>query len=226
LTVSDNIVMSGTSTLNLSSATNRGILKAGGDFTAGAGSTVTETSSATTNEIQFTKTGTQIFTNNGSTFSNDINYLVKSTSITQLGNSSSFVLVNTGAKIGLETGGKLDINDGIVTVNGVVTTGASYLGVFKGSANSNMTFGSTGTGAAGTLYFDQTTAGTSNNINTFTHNRSTTGTATLGNDLVIGGPLAFSNGAALIINGTTLTLNGNVTYGAGSGSLTGSSLLI
>ena len=82
-------------------------------------------------------------------------------------------------------------------------------GVFRGSSASKIIVN--GTGAFGTVRFDQTTPGTTNLLSNLTVNR-TTGGFTLGNDLIVSTDVALTDG--------TITLGANnLTIGA-SGTIT------
>jgi hypothetical protein len=113
--------------------------------------------------------------------------------------------------------GNLAIGANTLTLNGTVS-GMSGTNLMTGSASSNLTIG--GTGALGTLFFNQGTDGTTNNIATFTMNRTTSGTVTLGNKLVSGTALTLTNGQ-LLMNNQPLTLNGTFT-GSSANNLVGS----
>jgi len=99
--------------------------------------------------------------------------------------------------------GKLTIYaGGTATLNGNSFSGT---GTIKGSNTSVLNIG--GTGTSGTLYFDQTTPGTTNRIQNFNLSRGTstiTGSITLGNTLQISGTVSLSNGT--FNTGGTLTL--------------------
>ena len=129
-------------------------------------------------------------------------------------------------------GGKFSIGANILTLNG--TSSMSATGYLTGSASSNLTIG--GTGALGSLYFDQTTVGTTNKIQNLTINRTSSGTLTIANALVVStnlylynaavtattANLTLSTGANIFRTAATLsaapTFPGtvNVTYGDGS----------
>ncbi len=109
--------------------------------------------------------------------------------------------------------GALSLNGNTLTLNGTVTG----TGTLTGSSTSDVVVG--GSGALGTLNFTQTTDGTTNALRNFTMNRSS-GTATLGNKLVIlngytptAGVLA-SNGNLVIRS----DVNGTARIGSGSGA--------
>jgi hypothetical protein len=76
----------------------------------------------------------------------------------------------------------------------------------KGSSTSSLII--LGTGAAGTIRFDQTTPGTTNVLQNLTINRTSTGTVTLGNALTLGGNLTLTDGT-LTVGGNTLTYSGS-----------------
>ncbi len=112
--------------------------------------------------------------------------------------------------------GKLSIGAHTLTLNGTVS-GMSASKVLVGNTASALTIG--GTGALGTLFFDQTTPGTSNAVSSFTINRASSGAATLGNAIRIGsGSLNLVDGM-LSDGGNIITLAGNIT---GSGEHGGS----
>jgi hypothetical protein len=101
----------------------------------------------------------------------------------------------------------LDLNGftlylGKTGVASTYNSGIASPGVIKGSATSSISI--LGTGALGTLNFVQTSPGTSNALQNLTINRTSTGTVTLGNALVVAGTLNLTDGA----------LSGSLTYGA------------
>lgn len=87
------------------------------------------------------------------------------------------------------TAGFLQISANTLVLNGTIT---STTGLLRGSSSSNLSIG--GTGALGTLSFDQGTDGTTNILNSLTLNRATSGTATLGNKTVIIDNLTLTDG--------------------------------
>ena len=117
------------------------------------------------------------------------------------------------------SGGKLAIGSNTLTLAGTVSS-MSATNCLTGSSGSNLTIN--GTGALGTLYFNQATPGTTDNIATFTLNRTSSGTAALGSNLRIGTSLVNTSGK-LAIGSNTLTLNGTVSSMSASNCLTGSS---
>ena len=111
----------------------------------------------------------------------------------------------------------LTIGGNTLILNGTVS-GMSATQYLTGSASSNLTIGATG--ALGTIFFNQGTAGTTNRIVTLTMNGG--GSAIMGNNLVSSAALTLTSGSLGIGAGNTLTVNGTFT-GSGSGYLTGSS---
>lgn len=120
-------------------------------------------------------------------------------------NMSSDVTISSGRTLTL-TEGTLNIGDGnLLTLNGNVST---TNGGLSGGSLSDLTIG--GTGAFGTLGFVGT-----QELNNFTINRTSSGTVTLGGDLLINGTFEQTAGN-LILNGNTFTLSGPYSRTAGS----------
>ncbi len=115
------------------------------------------------------------------------------------------------------TSGKLSIGATTLTLTGTISS-MSATNSFTGSASSNLVIN--GTGAAGTIYFNQTTLGTTNQLNSLTINRTSSGTVTLGNPLVMGtgGTLTMTAGELILPSSAAevLTINGAVAYTAGT----------
>lgn len=115
----------------------------------------------------------------------------------------------------------LDLSaDQILFINGyTLTLGGTITGTgkIKGSSASNLSFN--GSGAAGTLYFDLTTPGTTNKLNNITYNRSGQ-TITLGNALQVTGTITPTAGT--LASGGNLTLvsaaSGTASIAQGSGT--------
>lgn len=137
--------------------------------------------------------------------------------ITIPGSLSNYPILNISPTIGnlsIAENASLSINGYTLTINGLVN-GA---GILKGSSSSNLIIG--GSGAGGTLYFDQSVAGTSNALNQFTLNRSSSGTVDLGTALEIKGTITLtqgtiaSGGNQLTISGSTINRNGSSQTGA------------
>ena len=128
---------------------------------------------------------------------------------------------NSGATGNITVNGNLALSGSSVfypgtntlTLNGTVS-GMNATNYLSSSSATSLTIGATS--ALGTLYFDQTTPGTTNNYGTFTMN-GTGGTATLGNALSITNTLALTAGT-LDDGGNTITNTGNIT---GTGTHTG-----
>ena len=79
----------------------------------------------------------------------------------------------------------------------------------KGSTTSSLEI--LGTGAFGTIYFDQTTPGTTNALNNFIINRTSAGSVTLANPVAVSSALTITNG---ILNlGTNIHTAGALTLG-------------
>ncbi|MEN9571538.1 MAG: hypothetical protein RL172_2769 [Bacteroidota bacterium] len=112
---------------------------------------------------------------------------------------------------------KVVIGSNTLTLEGPVSGGTSSRN-FTCSASSNMVV----TGAYNrTLYFDATTAGTTNALNNLTLNH-TGNITTLGNDLTVNGNLTFTQGK-LAISSRTLTLKGTFVHTVSGGLRGGSS---
>ena len=111
---------------------------------------------------------------------------------------------------GFSLTGSPTINGALTLTNGKLTIGANTLslaGTVASMSATNSLVGSassilsvSGAGALGSLFFDQTTDGTTNKLSSFTINRTTSGTLTLGNKLVVTGLTTITAG------------NVNVTY--------------
>ena len=120
----------------------------------------------------------------------------------------------TGALTIAAAANTLTLGANTLTLNGTVS-GMSATKYLTGSASSNLTIGATG--ALGTLFFNPTTAGTTNKIVTLTINGG--GTATLGNPITVATALALTSGT-LADGGNLVTCAGNIT-GTGTESGTG-----
>jgi hypothetical protein len=95
------------------------------------------------------------------------------------------------------TSSVLDLNGFTLTLGGASSnstynSGVTTPGVIRGSSASSISV--LGTGALGTIMFDQTTPGTTNLLQSFTINRTGSGSVTLGNNLDISGLLIFQDG--------------------------------
>jgi hypothetical protein len=99
------------------------------------------------------------------------------------------------------TGATARLNAKTITVQGAFTG----TGKFIGDAGAGIVIN--GAGNAGTLIFDQTTPGTSNKVNTFLMNRTSTGTVALGANMQVG-TLTLTDGK-IEIGDYTLTSTAN-----------------
>ena len=112
------------------------------------------------------------------------------------------------------TSGKLAMGANTLILNGTIS-GSTATNSLTGSSSSNLTV--SGTGALGSIFFNQTTPGTTNLLNNLTINRTSSGTATLGNNLVVGSVLTLTSGI-LTTTGVTLSVTNTAT-----GAVTGQS---
>ena len=121
--------------------------------------------------------------------------------------------------------GKLIIGANTLTLAGTVAS-MNETNCLVGSSTSNLTVN--GTGTLGTLYFDQTTPGTTNYLNAFTLNRTSSGTMNLANNLqlasltITNGEFIQNSSQQLTVNGV-LTNNGILTLNSGATFMQGSS---
>lgn len=200
-----NITLSGSGVKDLTNVTVNGILSMEG--TATVSNPPTYGSAAT---LQYNKTAP--FTASGewvSGFSSNGGIIINSSVVTL--NSSEIV----NAPLNL-FGGKLSIGAYTLSLNGLFNGSATNCLV--GSASSNLSI-LANTSFVGGLYFDQTTPGTTNNIATFTINRSGQ-TVLLGNNLVVSTTLNLTLGKLALGSGT-LTLNGNTSGNSASNCFVG-----
>jgi hypothetical protein len=103
--------------------------------------------------------------------------------------------------------GKLIIGANTLTLAGTVAS-MNESNCLVGSSTSNLTVN--GTGTLGTLYFDQITPGTTNFLNGFTLNRTSSGTMNLANNLQLAS-LTITNGEFIENASKQLTVNGVLT---------------
>ena len=82
-------------------------------------------------------------------------------------------------------------------------------GFILGNSGSSMSI--LGSGALGTIRFDQTTPGTTNALNNFTINRTTTGSIVLGNTIAVSNALTITNGNVNL--GTNIHTAGSLSFG-------------
>lgn len=138
------------------------------------------------------------------------NYNYNNLTITNTGDKSMTSNITVNRALTIQSGtAKLAIGSNTLTLNGTFTGSAATSLKLNGS--SNLSIG--GTGSLGTLFFDQTTPGvssgtgaitmgTTNRLNNFIVNRTSSGTLTLGNELQITNVLTPTAG--------TITSNGNL----------------
>jgi fibronectin-binding autotransporter adhesin len=116
------------------------------------------------------------------------------------------------------TNGQFKINGQTLVLNGTFSgVGTSDNGCLEGSSTSNLTIG--GTGALGTLFFDQTTPGTTNNIATYSQTRTTSGSGSvnLGNNMTVSSAFSFgADGGLFILGSADLTLGAGITSVGGT----------
>jgi hypothetical protein len=103
------------------------------------------------------------------------------------------------------TNGRLSIGSNTLNLAGTVATMTTSNNI-TGSSTSNLSI--TGTGTLGTLFFNQTTLGSTNILNNLTINRSSTGIVNLGSDLNLAGNLTVTNGSLRCSGANTLTMSG------------------
>ncbi len=113
-------------------------------------------------------------------------------------------------------------NNGKITVTPASTLTMTITGLLSGtglvksgSAGASLAF--SGAGNAGTIYFDQTTPGTTNSFSDFTINRTSSGSVTLANAATFSGNFSLANGTVSFApsSAQTLTLNGAMSRIAG-----------
>ncbi|MFD0778194.1 hypothetical protein ACFQZF_06660 [Flavobacterium myungsuense] len=180
-----------TATTTLSGSAG-GDIEVKGDFTDNAIFTVSQRA------IFFTGTATQNVSGTASSPFN-IDYMVVAKA-----SGSGPVLLNKDLLVGgpltgsvitfVSTADIIDLNGFTLTVGSSgVTNSIAGSGSFKGSGSSNLVIN--GVGDIGTIYFDQTTPGTTNVLNNLTVNRTSTGGGfSLGNDVNISNQLTLTNG--------------------------------
>lgn len=203
------------STLNMgtSAATGAGTFIADGNIRVGNLTTGTIQNSTTVGNIrvpvanrtftpgitiEYNGTGPQLV---GTAFPADVNLIINNTSGVTLSTGGS-ITISPGRELQINSGSTLGIAANTLTLNGTI----SGTGTITGGGTSNLTIG--GTGSLGSLRF-----GGTQTINNFTINR--TGDADIATNLIISGTLAQTNGD-LSITGSTLTINGAFSQGAGT----------
>jgi hypothetical protein len=111
------------------------------------------------------------------------------------------------------TAGKLGINGNTLTLKGTVVN--SVTGGLSGSRSSNLIV--SGTSSSPVLSFDQTTAGATNALNSFSVNVSGQ-SAVLGNPLILSGTLNLANGHVVTTAANSLTFTTSAGFTGGSDS--------
>ncbi len=139
-------------------------------------------------------------------------------------NNSSGVNLHTDRTIGgvlTFTAGNFNIGNNTLTLNGTVSGGSASRAITSGG-NANISIG--GTGALGSVFFDQTNT-TTNLLNNLTLARTTSGTATLGNAVGVKGTVSLTDGT--LNTGGFLTLRstaggtGRIAAITGTGAVSG-----
>ncbi len=138
---------------------------------------------STTSTIEYNGVAPQFMASGNPT---NLNYTINNASGVTLNNNWT---LSSGRTLTFITG-KLSIGNRTFTLNGSVS-GMSASNSITGGSTSVITIG--GSGSTGTLFFDQTSDGTTNVIRNFTLNRSG-GSTTLGNKLVITELLTVTSG--------------------------------
>jgi hypothetical protein len=117
--------------------------------------------------------------------------------------------------LNIASGSSLYVNGNTLTLAGTYTG----TGTLAGSATSNLII--TGTGALGTLYFNQSKPDSTNIFRNLTLNRTTSGTAQIGNKLVLLGTFTPTDGVvntndSLVLR-STVTEDARISSGSASG---------
>ena len=141
----------------------------------------------------------------------NLNYTINNSSGVTLNNNWT---LSSGRTLTFTTG-KLSISNRTFTINGTVS-GMSASNSITGGSTSVITIG--GSGSTGTLFFDQTSDGTTNLIRNFTLNRPG-GSTTIGNKLIIPEVLTVTSGT--FNTGDFLTLRSTASLTAQVGSVSG-----
>ena len=199
LTVKGNYINNGTTTLSGS---------IGGDLALEGNLTDNNVFTANGRAIFFRGGNTQSITSNSNPLDIDVVRMEKTGGEVLL--LQNLLIDETADPIKFEgTSSILNLNGYTATLGKAVTASTITMNstsAIKGSSTSSLII--LGTGAAGTIRFDQTTPGTTNVLQNLTINRTSTGTVTLGNALTLGGNLTLTDGT-FTVGGNTLTYAGS-----------------
>ena len=199
LTVKGNYINNGTTTLSGS---------IGGDLALEGNLTDNNVFTANGRAIFFRGGNTQSITSNSNPLDIDVVRMEKTGGEVLL--LQNLLIDETADPIKFEgTSSILNLNGYTATFGKAVTASTITMNstsAIKGSSTSSLII--LGTGAAGTIRFDQTTPGTTNVLQNLTINRTSTGTVTLGNALTLGGNLTLTDGT-FTVGGNTLTYAGS-----------------
>ena len=175
--------------------------------------------SRTSGQIDATNSATIEFRNTNTlnlpanVFSGNINNLYVDASGASVNLGSDITIVG---QLNL-TNGIMGIGSNTLNINGTYSRTNGFLG---GNGSSNLSIG--GSGSLGTLYFDQTSNGSTNRLNNFTFNRTSSGTLSLGNRMEVVGVVTHTEGTLTTGGNLHLMATGNTTYGQIAGTGTGS----
>lgn len=209
---------------NNSSATTNLSSNSGGDLEVTGNLVDSGTFNANSRAVFFTGTGTQDVSGSG-TFNIDYIVLNKASGSVRMLNNLLCEGPNGGNAITLTNSSDvLDLNGKALTLGKAsVTSTISGSGFIKGSSTSSLII--QGTGSFGTVKFDQTTDGSTNALLNFTMNRTSTGTATLGNKLnIVPGGIVTMTAGTLTTGGNLIlksTASGSASIGNSSGTISG-----
>lgn len=206
---------------NTSATTNLSTL-VGGDLELTGNFIDNATFNSNQRAVFFTGSGTQTISGTASApFNIDYVVVAKSSGIVQMSQDLLVGAPSAGNAITLSsTSDIIDLNGKTLTIGTAsVACSISGSGYFRGSSSSNIIIN--GTGAFGTVNFDQTTDGLTNMLGSFTINRTSSGSVTLGNKLIVGTACTLTSGQ-LILNNQALVLNGSLSASS-SNNFVGSS---
>ncbi len=207
--------------LEISTTANTTTFNIAGNLTMTSGVTnkASLTQSSGTANVVFNGSSAQTITFDPTNTTGTINYNVSNSAGVILG---SALTVNGALAL---TSGKLSIGANTLTLAGTVS-GMSATNSLTGGASSVLSV--SGTGSLGSLFFDQTTPGTTNELSSFTINRTSSGALTLSNTVAIANTLTITAGTVTLTSTSNtagnLTIGGagtdNGTWGSASSSAT------